>query len=72
MVPGLTRTYLVISPGRFFAVNIIEALFVYIVMTYDIKFGEEKVFLLGVYIAGIRILKSVNVMVSLWTWYPLR
>ena len=31
-----------ISPGRFFAVNEVKALFAHIVATYDVKFEEGK------------------------------
>jgi hypothetical protein len=58
MIFDLTRN----SPGRFFAVNEIKALFAYILTTYDIKFEEGKGFPSGHYIAGIRIPREVNVM----------
>ena len=51
-----------ISPGRFFAVNEIKALFAYIIATYDIKFEEGKSAPRGYYISGGRAPAAANVM----------
>ena len=51
-----------ISPGRFFAVNEIKALFAHIIATYDIKFEEGKGVPRGLSIAGLRFPGTTDVM----------
>ena len=51
-----------ISPGRFFAVNEIKALFAHILVTYDIKLEEGKEVPRGRYIAGMLFPGNANVM----------
>jgi hypothetical protein len=58
MLVDLTR----ISPGRFFAVNEIKALFAYIVASYDIKFEDGKGAPREFWIAGSRFPQKANVM----------
>jgi hypothetical protein len=50
------------SPGRFFAVNEVKALFAHIVATYDIKFEEGKGVPRMSWIAGISFSGAANVM----------
>jgi hypothetical protein len=58
---GLTQSF-GISPGRFFAVNEVKALFAHIVATYDVKFEEGKGVPRDFCIAGIRFPVNSNVM----------
>jgi hypothetical protein len=51
-----------ISPGRFFAVNEVKALFAHIVSSYDIKFEEGKGVPPKLCIAGGRYPGKANVM----------
>jgi hypothetical protein len=51
-----------ISPGRFFAVNEMKALFAYIVATYDVKFEEGNGVPRDHCIAGFRFPGNANVM----------
>jgi hypothetical protein len=51
-----------ISPGRFFAVNEVKALFAHIVTTYDIKFEEGRGAPRQYCIAGFRFPGKANVM----------
>jgi hypothetical protein len=51
-----------ISPGRFFAVNEVKALFAHIIATYDIKFEEAKGVPRASYIAGFRFPGNATVM----------
>ncbi|KAF8463177.1 cytochrome P450 [Russula ochroleuca] len=51
-----------VCPGRFLAVNEMKALFAYIVATYDIKFEEGKGAPREVWIAGMRLPGTANVM----------
>jgi hypothetical protein len=37
-----SKYYLNVSPGRFFAVNVMKALIAHIIVTYDFKFEEGK------------------------------
>jgi hypothetical protein len=50
------------SPGRFFAVNEVKALFAHIVATYDFKLEEGKEIPSDVYIAGLRFPGNANMM----------
>ena len=50
------------SPGRFFAVNEMKALFAYIIANYDFKFEEGTRAPRGIWISGTRFLGSTNVM----------
>ena len=58
MLVDLTR----MSPGRFFAVNEIKALFAYIITSYDIKFEDGKGAPREFAIAGRRFPQKANVM----------
>ena len=58
---GLTRSF-GISPGRFFAVNEVKALFAHIVATYDVKCEEGKGVPRDFCIAGFRFPADSNVM----------
>ena len=51
-----------ISPGRFFAVNEVKALFAHIVATYDVKFEDGKEAPQDVCIAALRFPGKANVM----------
>ena len=62
MVLDTTGYYLGISPGRFFAVNEIKALFAHIIATYDIELEGGKGIPRGRHIAGMRFPGSANVM----------
>jgi hypothetical protein len=62
MILDPTGYYFGISPGRFFAVNVIKALLAHIVATYDIELEEGKGIPRGRYIAGMRFPGSANVM----------
>ena len=39
---SLLYIFFALSPGRFFAVNEVKALFAYIIVTYDFKFEEGQ------------------------------
>jgi hypothetical protein len=51
-----------ISPGRFFAVNAIKAMFAHIIATYDIKFEQGKGVPRDFWIAEMRFPRTANVM----------
>jgi hypothetical protein len=51
-----------ISPGRFFAVIEIKALFAYILATYDITFEEGQSFPRGHCFAGMHLPSNANAM----------
>ncbi len=53
---------IVLSPGRFFVVDEIKALFAYIVATYDIKFEEGKGVPGGWCLAEVRWPGNTNLM----------
>jgi hypothetical protein len=58
----LTHRHFAVSPGRFFAVNEVKALFAHIVSTYDIEIEGGKGVPNDVCIAGLRFPKEANVM----------
>jgi hypothetical protein len=62
MISDLTPLPFSISPGRFFAVNEIKALFAHIIATYDIKFEEGKGVPRLLSIAGARFPGAADVM----------
>jgi hypothetical protein len=51
-----------ISPGRFFAVNEVKALFAHIVATYDVKFEDGKGAPQDVCVAAMRFPAEADVM----------
>jgi hypothetical protein len=51
-----------ISPGRFFAVNEVKALFAHIIATYDVKFEDGKGVPREVCVATLRFPGKANVM----------
>jgi len=61
MILNLTRHF-TISPGRFFAINEIKAMFAYIVATYDIKIEEGKHVPRDHCVAELRFPGDTNVM----------
>jgi hypothetical protein len=62
IVPEVTVTLCLISPGRFFAVNEAKALLAHIVVTYDFKFEERKGVPPDLCIAALRVPGSANVL----------
>lgn len=62
MILDPTAYHLCISPGRFFAVNVMKAVFAHIVATYDIKLEEGKKIPRGRNIAGMRFPGNADVM----------
>ena len=62
MISDLTPLLFSISPGRFFVVNEIKALFAHIVATYDIKLEDGKGVPRGLSIAGARFPGNADVM----------
>ena len=63
MIIGVVTLHdLASSPGRFFAVNEVKALFAHIVANYDIKLEEGKGIPSDVCIAGSRFPRNANLM----------
>jgi hypothetical protein len=52
----------ILSPGRFFAATELKALLAHMVVTYDMKFEEGKGAPPQLWIAGLYIPRSSNVM----------
>jgi hypothetical protein len=62
-IVDLTRPpSLVLSPGKFFAVNELKTLFAYIVMTYDIKFEEGNGVPRDICVAEMRSAGNANLL----------
>ena len=62
MIVIVTQPVLDISPGRFFAVNEMKALFAHIIANYDFKLEEGARAPRESWIAGMRFLGTANVM----------